>query len=158
MTVEIPPVHVLVQDLDGDRVEWWREDVGIEPALTVMDLRVPPHRGAVWIARHWVTDRAEQSGAAPEARLDIALLTSELVGNVVSHGSGGEVEVRFIALDSQVTIEVSDSSPLTPLLRGLDPEGLGGRGIQLVDLLATAWGYRARPEHLGKTVWFAIGP
>jgi hypothetical protein len=153
---EAEDVHVLLQDLGGERAEWWRETSGADPARTVMELRIPPHRGAVWVARHWATDRAAECGVASDLLPDIALLTSELVGNVVVHGSGGEVEVRFSVLDGDVTVQVSDACLDPPELRDTGPEIPGGQGMRLVDLIATRWGHHQRPEGGGKTVWFSI--
>ncbi|WP_454048698.1 ATP-binding protein [Cellulomonas sp. Marseille-Q8402] len=156
MGIEAPDVHVLRQDLDGHRAEWWRESGGAVPARTVMELRVPPQRGAVWVARHWTTDRARDCGVRPDLLPDIALLTSELVGNAVVHGPGGDVEVRFSVLGGQVVVEVSDDSPDPPEVRDTGPDTPGGQGMRLVSMLATRWGHRARPEGRGKTVWFSL--
>jgi|GEM_PF-7000016 len=51
MGIELPDVHVLVQDLDGDRVQRWREPAGPDSTRVVMERRLPRRR-AVWIARH----------------------------------------------------------------------------------------------------------
>jgi len=158
MGTEGPDVHVLLQDLDGDRVVWWRESFGDHPAQTEIELRVPANRGVVWIARHWITDRARDSGVAAHLQLDIALLTSELVGNVLVHGCGGELEVRYRETSGRVTVEVSDTEPSPPVLRDTGPLTVGGQGLRLVDLLAARWGHRARSGTPGKTVWFAIEP
>ena len=158
MGTEGSDVHVLLQDLDGDRVVWWRESFGDHPAQTEIELRVPANRGVVWIARHWITDRTRDSGVAAHLRLDIALLTSELVGNVLVHGCGGELEVRYRETSGRVTVEVSDTEPSPPVLRDTGPLTVGGQGLRLVDLLAARWGHRARSGTPGKTVWFAIEP
>ncbi|MDT0164633.1 ATP-binding protein [Actinotalea sp. AC32] len=156
MGIHAPEVHVLLQDLDGGGARWWLERGGPEPSRTVMTLRTPPRRGAVWVARHWTTDRAAESGVAPSRLPDIALLTSELVGNAVVHGSGGEVEVRFSVDPERVTVAVSDANLDPPEVRRTGPATPGGQGMRLVELLATSWGHHRLPQRRGKTVWFAI--
>lgn len=156
MGIEASDVHVLVQDLDSERVAWWREAAGPIPARTIMDLRMPPHRGAVWVARHWTTDRAEECGVPEDLLPDLALLTSELVGNVVVHGSGGEVEVRFSIAPGQATVEVSDASMKPPQIRDPEPGVPGGQGLRLVELIATQWGHRVLADSAGKMVWFNL--
>lgn len=156
MDIEADDVHVLLQGSDGERARWWRERSGAGPPRTVMELRMPSHHGAVWVARHWVCDRAEDRGVPVELLPDIALLTSELVGNALVHGTGGEVEVRFSLGDLQVTIEVSDSSPGRPEVRDTGPATPGGHGLRLVEMLAATWGYHVHPGGNGKTVWFSI--
>lgn len=154
--IDAREVHVLLQDLDGGRPQWWRERSGAGPPRTVMELHVPPRRGAVWVARHWTTDRARDCGVPDGFLPDIALLTSELVGNAVVHGTGGEVEVRFSIDRGCVTVEVSDASAGQPRLRRPSPDTPGGQGLRLVSMLATHWGHRPRARGQGKTVWFSL--
>ena len=86
---------------------------------------------------------------------DIAeLLTGELVANVVLH-VGAPMELRAIRHQASLRIEVADPSPTPPVVRHPDPADDHGRGILLVDSLASAWGVVTRPG--GKTVWFELG-
>lgn len=149
-------VHVLLQDLDGGRPRWWRERSGAGPPRTVLELHVPPRRGAVWIARHWASDRARESGVPDDSLPDIELLTSELVANAIVHGPGGEVEVRFSADSDCVRVEVSDGSAGRPRVRRPDLDTPGGQGLRLVSMLATEWGHGRRPGRTGNTVWFTL--
>jgi anti-sigma regulatory factor (Ser/Thr protein kinase) len=149
-------VHVLLQDLDGARPQWWCERSGAGPPRTVLELHVPPARGAVWIARHWASDRARESGVPEDSLPDIELLTSELAANAVVHGAGGEVEVRFWYDSGCVRVEVSDTSAGRPRVRHPNPETPGGQGLRLVSMLATEWGHGRRSGGTGNTVWFTI--
>ncbi len=85
---------------------------------------------------------------------DVAeLLAGELVANVVRHVHA-PMELRASRLQASLRIEVVDPSTMPPVVRHPDPADDHGRGILLVDSLASAWGVVLRPD--GKTVWFEI--
>ncbi len=86
---------------------------------------------------------------------DVAeLLTGELVANVVRH-VGAPMELRVSRQQASLRIEVVDPSTKPPVIRHPDPADDHGRGMLLVDSLASAWGVMVRPD--GKTVWFELG-
>jgi anti-sigma regulatory factor (Ser/Thr protein kinase) len=81
------------------------------------------------------------------------LLTSELVTNAVIHGrSDVQLEVRTDG--ALLRVDVGDDNSRLPRQKSLDNDALDGRGLQIVDLLATRWGVHDEP--LGKTVWFEL--
>ena len=87
---------------------------------------------------------------------DTALrLVSELVTNAIRHGTP---PVRLsLRLDrDRLRVEVTDSSPALPELTRPDPDQIGGRGLQIVQLLAARWGASSSSRRLGKTVWFEL--
>lgn len=81
------------------------------------------------------------------------LLADELVCNVVRH-VGKSMQLRAVRGPSAIKIEVEDPSTELPVVRTPEPYEERGRGILLVDSLATAWGVEVRDD--GKTVWFEI--
>jgi anti-sigma regulatory factor (Ser/Thr protein kinase) len=81
------------------------------------------------------------------------LLISELVSNVVRH-VGLPMTVRVTRSGSVMRVEVDDESHDVPVCTHPDGETQQGRGLLLVDALATDWGCIARDT--GKTVWFAL--
>ncbi|QWZ10093.1 ATP-binding protein [Nocardioides panacis] len=81
----------------------------------------------------------------------VLLLVSELVTNAVRHGSG-PVGLHVAWGNGTVRVEVHDQSPEWPVVRAVDRDALDGRGLILVDGLATGWGVMAGKP--GKTVWF----
>lgn len=95
---------------------------------------------------------AETLGAwGVERVVDVAqLLVSELVTNVVLH-AGTDAEVALVLDDDCLRIEVSDSSPRRPFARTSGGNGLGGRGIPIVEVVGDDWGVEERKG--GKTVW-----
>jgi anti-sigma regulatory factor (Ser/Thr protein kinase) len=91
-------------------------------------------------------------GSSPRADVtdDARLIASELVTNAVTAGSSS-VRVVLEVHRNAITLEILDDAPGTPLLRRPDPAASSGRGLLLVDELASAWG--ANPAAGGKTVW-----
>ena len=82
-----------------------------------------------------------------------SLLVSELVTNAIVHART-DVELRLMADDRMLRAEVSDGNPTFPSPRR--PMGLAGtgRGLLLMDDLASRWG--VSPTGAGKTVWFEL--
>jgi hypothetical protein len=83
-----------------------------------------------------------------------ALLTSELVTNAIVHGAG-EAVVAIDVGDAAVRVEVFDADltfDLVPLRVG--SSSVHGRGLAIVDALATSWG--VEPRDGGKVVWFIL--
>jgi anti-sigma regulatory factor (Ser/Thr protein kinase) len=81
------------------------------------------------------------------------LLADELVANVVRH-VGQPMTVRAIRNEGHIRVEVDDPSPEPPVLVHPDAETVRGRGVLLLDALASRWGTETRPH--GKTVWFEL--
>ncbi|GAA4231136.1 anti-sigma regulatory factor (Ser/Thr protein kinase) [Streptosporangium album] len=112
------------------------------------------------VARQWV--RHLLAGKVAEAALDdVMLLLSEVVTNAVvhsdsSHSPSGSVTVCLAAGDGRLHIEVIDdgSAGSIPFVRASDPDSDGGRGLLLVDLIATDWG--AHHDQSSTVVWFHL--
>jgi anti-sigma regulatory factor (Ser/Thr protein kinase) len=86
---------------------------------------------------------------------DLELLSTELITNAVRHtDSSCAVAVRWTG--ARVRVEVTDVSQARPHRRHSSPEAEGGRGLLLVESLATRWG--SAPDPAGKVVWFELGP
>jgi anti-sigma regulatory factor (Ser/Thr protein kinase) len=81
------------------------------------------------------------------------LLTSEVLTNAVVHGLG-PVRLRLRRTDTEVTVIVSDRGRYQPQPRLADLTDESGRGLSLLEMLATSWGARATEE--GKDVWFTL--
>jgi anti-sigma regulatory factor (Ser/Thr protein kinase) len=106
-------------------------------------------------ARHTVMATLIDAGLGIETIETAALLASELVSNVVLH-STSESYTLDVDIDlTRVHIEVGDGDdtfPLRPLREPSDVEH--GRGLNLVDALASRWGVRSADT--GKIVWFEL--
>jgi anti-sigma regulatory factor (Ser/Thr protein kinase) len=81
---------------------------------------------------------------------DASVVLSELTTNAVLH-AGTDVGVKISFHDSVLTLEVSDGSPKLPTCSHFNPTAATGKGLILVEALATEWGVRAEPT--GKTIW-----
>jgi anti-sigma regulatory factor (Ser/Thr protein kinase) len=79
------------------------------------------------------------------------LLVSELVTNSVLH-AGGRIGLYACWNDPTLRVEVRDHSHALARLR--DHDGESGRGMQIVDELATDWA--SEPSRHGKVTWFEI--
>jgi len=82
---------------------------------------------------------------------ELALVVSELVANAIEHGSGSVGVAAFKRGDGvqiEVTSAITAHGP-----RRLDPSPLRptGRGLLVVDALASDWGHRDVGRH--RTVW-----
>lgn len=83
------------------------------------------------------------------------VLTSELVTNAIAHGEG-PITLRVLRDSRSLTVQVEDRGSAVPVVREHDLTALSGRGMQLVEAFATAWGTESEPTGRGKTVWFEL--
>ncbi|MFE6637412.1 ATP-binding protein [Streptomyces tendae] len=112
------------------------------------------------LAAHQLTEWGHPHGT--EAHDTVILVVAELAANAVLHSRvpGRDFALSLSHDESRgVRIEVTDTHPALPTRKAPDSDESGGRGLVLVDALATAWGVRDRLGP-GKTVWAecAIAP
>ena len=90
-----------------------------------------------------------------ESRLveTIELLVTELVTNVIVHTTASPA-VRVSLLPDRVHVEVVDADPTPVKARQALPSATSGRGLALVESLASAWGSVEIDD--GKVVWFDV--
>ncbi len=97
---------------------------------------------------------ASTLGTAP-ALVEVALvLVSELVTNAVLHGRSNPRLAVLARAGGGLFVGVGDDNSRHPVMQDEDQQALGGRGLRLLDSLATRWG--VRPEPPGKVVWFEL--
>jgi anti-sigma regulatory factor (Ser/Thr protein kinase) len=104
-------------------------------------------------ARRWIADILDWENLAalvPTAEL----LTSEIVTNAYAHAHSG-CTVRVEDGEGRVRITVTDAGKHVPIALA-DPSLLprGGRGLRIVDDLATRWGTHTVTK--GNAVWFEL--
>ncbi|MER5767591.1 ATP-binding protein [Streptomyces sp. NPDC001985] len=83
-----------------------------------------------------------------------AHIVAELTANAVTHARlpGREFELRLTLTPDTLRIEVSDArAERAPVPRDPSPDAESGRGLFLVEALASSWGTKDRV--VGKTVW-----
>ncbi|WP_411121558.1 ATP-binding protein [Streptomyces sp. x-19] len=135
----------------------------VAPATpTSIAYRLPSEPRSVGWVRRELRRQLEQWGLAGELGESAALLVSELMANAVRAqvaGGGTWVGVRF-ALEGggrRVRLEVRDGSGGRPVINDKQAEETEGeaaecgRGLVLVDALASGWG--VEPDGIGKVVW-----
>jgi anti-sigma regulatory factor (Ser/Thr protein kinase) len=84
----------------------------------------------------------------------VRLLTSELVTNALTHARE-PLAIRAYPVGAGVRVEVGDGSARTfPLPRTARRPLSDGRGLELVEAMASRWGWRR--THGGKVVWFEV--
>lgn len=115
------------------------------------ELRLPATTDSVPAARRFVREQLRASNADVDT---VVLLVSEVVTNAVLHARS-DIAVAVDDLGAIARVEVRDSSPVPPRMHRFAVESATGRGLRLLDQLASRWG----AEHTGggKTVWFEVG-
>ena len=119
--------------------------------------RFPGRPEQVRAARRFVAALLAAWPATQEAAL---LLVSEVVTNAILHSAsgdqGGGVEVRYALDDQEVYVEVVDAGGGAghPRRHGGYLEGVSGRGLALVEVLASGWG--VHDQQAGRVVWFRL--
>ncbi len=121
-------------------------------------LRLPHEAEAVPGARRALSRELRRAGVCPEVRDDVALVVSELLGNAVRHApptDEGGVLLRWTVGEGSVDVAVVDGGGGPVRVTHAGPGAVGGRGMQLVDSLARAWG--TADEGQGRrAVWASI--
>jgi phosphoserine phosphatase RsbU/P len=117
-------------------------------------LQLEPGTQAPAQARRWLADACQDWGCLDLAP-DALVLVSELTTNAVLHArTSCSVEADFD--DLALMVRVSDEMPGDLTVEGTAITGERGRGLQIVDAIANAWGVTV--TETGKSVWFALWP
>ena len=105
------------------------------------------------LARWWLGDLLRRHHLEHDLH-DAVLLASELATNAVLHARSA-FEVAVSTDDDHLRIEVSDNDPGVPQVQWVPAGATSGRGLLIVETLASAWGV-SPTEGGGKTVWFEL--
>jgi anti-sigma regulatory factor (Ser/Thr protein kinase) len=101
--------------------------------------------------------RTYASHVPPAVFDDALILTTELVTNAVQHGQPDiSLQVQIGALE--ITVIVTDAGPALPPVAPTMPPSANsrGRGLAIVDAIATGWGVTPCHGQPGKDVWFQL--
>jgi anti-sigma regulatory factor (Ser/Thr protein kinase) len=113
-----------------------------------------PHPTSVGAARRFVRDVLMSRQVADPVVETVELLTSEVVTNAIVHGRSGPL-LAVQVKEGSVRVAVGDVSPEVPVRRLGRLDDLSGRGVVIIDELASAWG--VEHERNGtKRVWFEV--
>ena len=118
-------------------------------------VRLPAKPSSAAVARQRIAaDLAEHDVAAPIVD-DVVLVVTELVSNAIRHAEplpDGQVTVSWQVDGHRVKVRVSDGGGASePRLRHALPQDTSGRGLALVEAIATRWGVEDTPAQT--TVW-----
>lgn len=133
------------------------------PELLVLSEQFTSSPRGARLARRLAVRRMGEWGWPPASDTSciVALLVGELAANAVHHGlvpgRDFHLHLGFDARTRLIRIELSDASPDRPPTSPLplSPDDESGRGLLLVDILATRWGAVPRVP-IGKTVWAEV--
>jgi len=118
----------------------------------VASLELPPDHTAAARARRFVSHTLRTWGLE-DAVSDAELLVSELVTNAILHAHS-PATVTIFRDDVRLRVAVCDASTSPPRLRDYGRNAVTGRGMLLVDRIASRWGVDVDGE--GKCVWFEV--
>jgi serine phosphatase RsbU (regulator of sigma subunit) len=131
-------LHASVTPSPGRGLEW-----DLDPMLRPAPVSPAPAMAAIVSAQGGARPiRDDFQGAAPEA------------DPAQADGPAREFAIRLRRGEYAVWVEVFDPDLRLPRIRTAAETDEGGRGLYLVEQLATRWGSRPTPE--GKAVWFEV--
>ena len=120
-------------------------------------LKLAPRADAAGIARRFVHDNRDHLD--PDIVANAELLVSEIVTNALRYGAG-EIALTVRVDPPGIGVAVTDTGHGMPVVRAelpADDEG-SGRGLFIVDAIASQWGVDPSWPPPGKTVWFDVRP
>ena len=128
------------------------------PERAGVSMRLNHDPGAAMLARAAVRDVLADHPTTDELRHDAALVVYELVSNAVVHGlpePDGRVSLTCEVVDDSLVIVVTDGGHLGDVaISDLDQEAARGRGLAIVDALASSWSI----DHSDGTMVRAVVP
>jgi anti-sigma regulatory factor (Ser/Thr protein kinase) len=118
----------------------------------VLSVDLPPEPSSATRARALARERLEQS-CSSDTLDTVALLVTELVTNAILHART-PLQLTVESRPGSVRIRVEDESNERPALRHYESDAVTGRGLALVERLASSWGVETTPS--GKAVWCEV--
>lgn len=115
-------------------------------------LSIPPDSASIATARRF-TAAFLRNRELTDLTDTVVLLVSEVVTNAILH-SGSGAELRLLRSGGAVRAEVRDRSSILPAVVQYSDIATTGRGLLIVESLATEWGTEV--DGKGKVVWFSV--
>lgn len=129
----------------------------VSEIVTNVVIHATPHPARREINARGATEADAQldlGGLAGDFDEDWSDLLTEVAEDPDENSGTREFLLRLRRGASSVWVEVFDHDLRLPRIRSAGADDEGGRGLYLVDQLATRWGSRPTPE--GKAVWFEV--
>ena len=120
-------------------------------------LGLAPDATSVGAARRVIRAHCHAAHADAAATDAATLLVSELVTNAVIHART-PLHLTVEVLGDRLHVAVRDRHPSLPRARQYSLDRATGRGLRLLETLASAWGVQrvTAEEHPGKVIWFEL--
>jgi len=115
---------------------------------------MPPDVTAPAYVRKWLRDMLDGSGVTSDVLSDTILVVDELVTNSLLHAATPMVVTLEYSRDA-CRCSVHDKCSTGPMPRLVERADGTGRGLRLVNAIASAWGVERSDS--GTTVWAEIG-
>jgi serine/threonine-protein kinase RsbW len=112
---------------------------------------------SVAIVRRSIAADLVNNGVPPDRVDDVTLVASELVANAVRHVESRpdrNLGISWTITPPTVIVSVADPSQREPRLGTVGTDEPGGRGLAIVDQLASTWGFEQLDT--GKRVWARV--
>lgn len=112
---------------------------------------------SVAVVRREIAADLRDNGVNADRVHDVTLVASELVANAVRHAEAapeGGLGVSWTLTPTNVLVSVADASKNEPRRHHANTEESFGRGLAIVDELASTWG--VEPMQHGKRVWARV--
>lgn len=139
------------------RDDAWIADQGADPGILIAEWEMDGHPAGVAPARRFLSRTMDDAGIGSDLIDTAVLCLSEIATNAVMH-TGAAAQVRVTVDGNAVTVAVRDRGSHRGDRPGMhdddDPFRVHGRGLQLVEALASRWG--AELDAVGATVWFSL--
>lgn len=129
-------------------------EIATDPERICLEIGDRPD--AVRAGRLFVVEQIRAAGLSAELADDCALAAAELLANAIQHGRP-PVVICVVIIGDGVRVEVQDSSPRLPMRLAPSTTNMTGRGLGLVEALASKWGVE-RLHDGAKTVWCELSP
>ncbi|WP_311733781.1 ATP-binding protein [Streptosporangium becharense] len=119
---------------------------------------LPYAPSSVAVARQRLCSDLQERGVSEPAIDDAVLVVSELLSNALRHAHplpSGQIRVAWHWIEDHVEVAVSDGGAATEPRAGRPTlSSLGGRGLGIVDYIASRWGVRHEGDVT--TVWAVV--
>lgn len=148
MPKALPPSEIAAQLLAFLR----QDEIDLDAPPNEAYLQLDPDPASAGRARAFVESTLEQWHCHHLVDI-VLLLTSELVTNAVLH-AGSDVDLSLRLARDVLQIAVADRSPVAPVVREQSESATNGRGMLLLDAMASRWS--VVPTEAGKIVWFEV--
>jgi anti-sigma regulatory factor (Ser/Thr protein kinase) len=118
----------------------------------VWSVELPPEPASATRARRLAREQLA-SICRPDALDTVSLLVTELVTNAILHART-PLHLQIETRPDHVRLCVEDTSTRQPERRTYASDAVTGRGLALVEALASSWGVDSTPS--GKVVWCEV--